>query len=152
MSWIPPVSKAALKYGVKYGPQAKELWNHAGKQVSAAAKAKLDDRTARRAAFDEAGTVVDGSVLRRAWQGSQVYVVFSGDQPVRAYPQVAELDQLVANADLGKRQTPEEFRDAQLPAKARRARDSATAQARSLRKRPQAITGPPTDDGERSGS
>src|SRR3954447_24850775 len=131
MAWIPPATKLALRYGVRYGPQAKIVWDHAGKQVGAAAKARLDDRTARRAAFDEAGTVVDGTVLRRPWDGKPVWIVFAGDQPVRAYPAVeAPLDQLVSNADLSQRQTPEEFREAQLSAKARRASQNAAAQAR----------------------
>lgn len=136
MSWIPPVGRSALrngiKYGVKYGPQAKILWDTAGKQARSAAKARLDDLNARRAAFDEAETVVQGTVLRRVWQGTPVWVVFSGDQPVRAYPPVASLDELVDKADVGRRQTPQQFREARPWARARRARAKIAPRSRAL--------------------
>lgn len=125
MSWIPPVSRSVLrngvKYGVKYGPQAKILWDTAGKQARSAAKARLDDLNARRTAFDEAETVVEGTVLRRVWHGTPVWVVFSRDEPVSAYPAVAEPAEIVINADVSRRQTPQQFREARLWARARRA-------------------------------
>ncbi|GAB3598035.1 hypothetical protein GCM10027446_27310 [Angustibacter peucedani] len=138
MSWIPPASRIArqgIKYGAKYGPQAKILWDTAGQQARSAAKAKLDDRSARRTAFAEAETVVEGSVLRRVWQGTPVWVVYSGDEPVRAYPPLAPLAELVDKADLAKRRTPEEHREAQLRARARRARERAGDRAGEARRR-----------------
>lgn len=121
-----PVAKNAVrygvKYGVKYGPQAKVVWDVAGKQVQSAAKAQADNLAARRTAFVEAETLVDGSVLRRVWDGHPVWVVLSGDRPLSAYPSApADLGQLVADADLSKRVTPEQHRQAQLRARAKRA-------------------------------
>jgi hypothetical protein len=121
-----PVAKNAMKYGVKYGvkygPQAKVAWDVAGKQVQAAAKAQADNLAARRTAFAEAETLVDGSVLRRVWEGRPVWLVLSGDRPRSAYPPVTgELAHLLADADLSKRITPEQHRQAQLRARARRA-------------------------------
>jgi hypothetical protein len=121
-----PVAKNAvkygIKYGVKYGPQAKIAWDVAGKQVQSAAKAQADNLAARRTAFAEAETLVDGSVLKLVWDGRPVWVVLSGDRPLSAYPPPGgDLGQLVADADLSKRVTPEQHRQAQLRARARRA-------------------------------
>jgi hypothetical protein len=126
VTWIPPVSKnvvkLGVKYGVKYGPQAKIAWDVAGKQVQSAAKTHADNVASRRKAFAEAETVVDGSVLRLAREGRPVWVVYSGEQPHSSYPLVpVELSVLVSRADLSKRQTPLQHREAQLRARAKRA-------------------------------
>jgi hypothetical protein len=122
MSWMGPVAKNAVKYGAKYGPHAKVAWEVGGKHVQAAARAKLDELAWRRKAFDHAGVTADGSVLRVVHDGDPVFVVFAGDEPVASYPRVeAALPDLVRRADLSKRVTPEEFRQRQLRARARRA-------------------------------
>ena len=121
MPWIGPVTKNAAKYGAKYGPHVKVAWEAGGKHLQAAARAKLDERSLRRKAFDEAGGTKNGSVLRVVANGDPVFVVLSGDEPVASYPQTQRpLADLVAKADLSKRRTPQEFHEQQLRARARR--------------------------------
>jgi len=122
MSWMGPVAKNAVKYGAKYGPHAKVAWEVGGKHLQSAARAKLDEIGWRRKAFDHAGVVEDGSVLRVLHEGDPVFVVFAGEEPLAAYPPVAvPLPDLVRRADLTKRASPEEFNERQLRARARRA-------------------------------
>lgn len=127
MSWVGPVVKGAAKYGVKYGPQAKVAWDHGGKHVQAAARTKLDNVAARRTAFEQAETVTDGSVLKTIHQGKQIWVVFSADEPVAAYPTASpatpDLIELVSHADLSTRETPEQYRARQMRQRAKRARE-----------------------------
>lgn len=123
MSWVGPVVKGAAKYGVKYGPQAKILWDNGGKHVQQAAQDKLAAASARRTAFQKAETVVDGAVLKQIYAGKPVWVVFSGETPVDAFPTPSiDLPQLVEHADLSARTTPAEYHASQLRQRARRAR------------------------------
>lgn len=123
MSWVGPVAKGAVKYGVKYGPQAKLAWDHGGKHAQEAAREKVRAISARRTAFEKAGTVVAGSVLKQIHSGKQVWVVFSGDEPVDVFPETAvDLTELVKHADLGARVTLEEHRARQPRRRARRVR------------------------------
>lgn len=123
MSWIGPVAKGGAKVVVKYGPQAKILWDNGGKQFQAAARDQVDAAMARRTAFQKAETVVDGSVLKQIDAGKPVWVVYAGDEPIDAFPKPSvPLTELVAHADLDARVTPAAHRDRQLKARARRAR------------------------------
>lgn len=122
MSWIGPVVKGVVKYGVKYGPQAKILWDHGGKHLQAAARNKAEAALARRTAFQKAETVVSGSVLKQIDAGKPVWVVYAGDEPVDAFPMPAALAQVVEHADLSARVTPEAYHAQQLRQRARRAR------------------------------
>jgi hypothetical protein len=134
MGWITRATKNAAKYGVKYGPHAKVAWEVGGKHLQAAARAKLDELTLRRKAFDEADSTRDGSVLRVVEQGEPVFVVFSGDDPVAAYPRVQRpLAEVVRRADLDKRVTVAAYHEQQLRARARRA-GARVAGARRRRK------------------
>jgi hypothetical protein len=134
MGWITRATKNAAKYGVKYGPHAKVAWEVGGKHLQAAARAKLDELTLRRKAFDEADGTRDGSVLRVVEQGEPVFVVFSGDEPVAAYPRAERpLAEVVRRADLDKRVTVAEYHEQQLRARARRA-GARVAGARRRRK------------------
>lgn len=133
MGWT-SAGKTAAKYGVKYGPHAVALWKVAGHHVEAAARSKMDELTARRTAFDHADATAEGSVLRVVHAGQAVFVVFTADEPVAAYPQVEQdLDDLVATADLGKRVTPEQHHAQQLRARVRQAR------AKARRRTPPAV-------------
>ena len=136
MSWVGPAARNAAKYGVKYGPQAKVAWDIGGKHVQAAARKQLDNVAARRKAFEQAELVKDGSVLKTIHQGTQIWVVFSADEPVAAYPSDPTADptadpmatppgltELVSHADLSNRETPADHRAKQLRQRARRARE-----------------------------
>jgi len=121
MSWIGPVAKRGVKYGVKYGPQAKILWDNGGKHVQAAVRDKAEAASARRTAFAKAETVVDGSVLKQIDDGKPVWVVYAGDEPVDAFPKPSvPLATLVEHAILSARVTPEDYRAHQLRERARR--------------------------------
>jgi len=123
MSWIGPVVKGGVKYGVKYGPQAKILWDNGGKHVQVAARSMAEAASARRTAFQKAETVVNGSVLKQIDAGKPVWVVYAGDEPVDAFPRPSvALAQLVEHADLSARVTPEAYHAQQLRQRARRAR------------------------------
>lgn len=122
MSWIGPVAKNTAKYGAKYGPHVKVAWEVGGKHLQAAARAKLDELSLRRKAFDHAGVIQSGSVLRVPHRGEPVFVVFADEEPVASYPPVEQpLGDVVRRADLSKRRTAEEFREQQLRARVRRA-------------------------------
>lgn len=111
MSWVGPTAKQAAKFGVKYGPHARVAWQVGGKHVSAAVRAKADEVTLRRQAYDEAATTREGSVLRVVHQGRPMFVVFAGEEPVASYPDAeTPLPDLVGRADLSKRETPDERR------------------------------------------
>jgi hypothetical protein len=107
---IAPIAKAATAAGVlvvKYGPQAKLAWDNGGKQGAEAARKRALSLNARRKALNHASGLVQGTVLKVAPAGRTVYVVFTGDQPVRAYPEQDQpLAALLANADLDKRVQP----------------------------------------------
>ena len=95
---------AGAKLAVKYGPQAKIAWDKGGKQAATAASRRARSLTARRKAFAHAATVVKGSVLKIAPNGSTAYVVFSGDDPIATYPpQEIPFPVLLAHVDLGRR-------------------------------------------------
>ncbi len=134
MSWVGPVVKSAAKYGVKYGPHARVAWETGGKQVQAAVRIRMDEAALRRRAFDQAGSTLEGSVLRVVDHGDAVYVVFAGDEPVGSYPEVAQpLDVLVAKRDLSKRVTPEQHREQQVRERLRRAGRTAGGKVRRRR-------------------
>ena len=116
-------ARTGAKLAVKYGPQAKLAWDRGGKQAATAAQSRALSLVARRKAFAEAATVRNGSVLKRVVDGSAIYVVFAGEQPVRAYPpRDVSLDELVQPADLTQRVTPEQHRERQLRTRAKRLR------------------------------
>lgn len=136
MSWLKPTAKKAAgygaKYGAKYGPHAVVVWNIAGDHVQAAARAKAAEIAERRKAFQEADSVVDGSVLRVVDHGTVTFVVFSGEEPVASYPDSTKpLDELIAHADLARRMTPAQRRERRATNRARRAAGSVRRRRRA---------------------
>lgn len=121
MSWAKVAGKTAAKYGVRYGPHAVAVWKVAGSHVETAARHKMDEVSARRTAFDHAGSVSGGSVLRVVDKGAAVFVVFSVDEPIASYPETERpLTDLVERADLSRRVTPSERREKRLRSRVRR--------------------------------
>lgn len=117
MSWMKPMGKRALKYG----PQAALVWKHAGKPTTLAAQRILAEQSARRTALKHADTVEQGAIVKVFHQGTPVWVVFSGPQPVASYPpRDAQPAELVASADLSKKMTPDQFRAKKAERSARR--------------------------------
>jgi hypothetical protein len=108
MSWIRPAAKKA----VKYGPYVPQMWKHIGRPTQAAAQKQLAGWAARRTALQHADTLTDGSVLGVMHDGRRTWVVFSGEEPVAAYPQTTTpMEQLTAHADLRRRITPDQARE-----------------------------------------
>lgn len=102
------VITAGAMLAVKYGPQAKLAWEKGGKKATLAAAKRARSMTARRKSLIHAATLVDGSILKIAPEGSTAYVVFSGEEPVAAYPpQEQPYVVLLAHADLTRRVRPE---------------------------------------------
>jgi hypothetical protein len=120
------VAITAVKLGVKYGPQ---IWVATqalrGPAKEAVNKAMASER-ARRQAMAHAKSLAEGSILK-VYKGDQaVWVVFSGDETVTAYPPTdIPISVLIERADLTKRIRP----DDRLKARDR-ARDAATAALR----------------------
>jgi len=97
------------KAAVKYGPQAKIAWDHGGKAGATAAAKRAASLNARRKALKHAGGLVDGSVVKVAPEGRTVYVVFTGERPVAAYPkQDLPINAVLEHADLTKRILPKQ--------------------------------------------
>jgi hypothetical protein len=132
MSWIGPAAKRALKYG----PYAAQAWKHLGKPTQAAVQKQASSWAARRTALQHADTMNDGSLLGVMHDGAKVWVVYSGDEPVTAYPSTSKpLADLVAHADLSKRITPEQARERQRIRELRRRAGARAEQIRPRRRR-----------------
>lgn len=133
MAWIKPVGTKL----VKYGPQAQLVWKHVAAPATAATQRTFAVRSARRTALNHADTVVEGAILKVVHEGETHWVVFSGGKAVTAYPATSTpLEGLVADANLAKKMTPDQFRARQLEAsKKRKALDGARAFGQQLRRR-----------------
>jgi len=132
MSWMGPAAKRALKYG----PYAAQAWKHLGRPTQAAVQKQASSWAARRTALQHADTVTDGSVLGVMHEGAKAWVVYSGDEPVTAYPSMSTpLVDLVAHADVSKRVTPEQARERQRIHELRRRAGARAGQLRRRRRR-----------------
>ena len=119
------VAKAAAvgaTLAIKYGPQAKIVWDKGGKQATAAAAKRALSLNNRRKALAHASGVIDGAVLKIAPQGSTIYVVFTGDLPIASYPeQTLPYAVLLQHADLSQRVRPDDvLRTPRMPRRRRR--------------------------------
>lgn len=131
MSWIGPAAKNALKYG----PHTKQAWTHVGKPATELAQRALENQRARRCAITHAETLDDGSILQAFDQEAQgkIFIVFSGDQAVAAYPKPSRpLEDVLKGADLSRRRTTEEIREQRRRHRARE-RTRQIAQRRRLK-------------------
>lgn len=103
------LAKTVVRYSVKYGPLVYEAVKHGREPAQRALRRAMARQGERRRAFKHAETLVEGSVLRVFRDGEPVWVVFSRDHPVVAYPAVdVELSVLLEHADLGQRVRPGE--------------------------------------------
>jgi hypothetical protein len=122
---------------VRYGPQAAILWKYAAVPVTAAAQRAFAAQVSRRTALKHADTVNAGAILMVMDAGETHWVVFSAGKPVAAYPtSTRSLDELIADANLNKKMTPEQFRARQTAASRRQtALDAAHGVVTQLRNR-----------------
>ena len=127
----PSNAARAAKLAAKYGPHVAAAVKVAGPTVRDTVATQRKRLENRHAAFDKAGTLAEGSVLRQRDGDEVVWVVFTGDEPVAVYPEVkTPIPDLVKSADLSKRVTPEEFDAAKVRKRAGRAARSATSRLR----------------------
>lgn len=127
----PSNAARAAKLAAKYGPHVAAAIKVAGPTVRDTVETQRRRLENRHAAFDKAGTTVEGSVLRQRDGNDIVFVVFAGDEPVAVYPEVTTpIGDLVRNADLSKRVTPEEFEAAKVRKRAGRAARGAVSRLR----------------------
>jgi len=117
---------------VRYGPQIIMAAKLARGPAEKAARDALERRKARRDALAHAAGITAGTVLQVSWQGNRVWVVWSGDEPVAAYPREVgdpatpvPLEEAIKHVDPAKRRSPEQVREQTALARARR-----TARAR----------------------
>lgn len=132
---VPSNAARAAKLAAKYGPHVAAAVKVAGPTVRDSMQTQKKRLESRHAAFDKAGTLTEGSVLRQRDGNDVVWVVFAGDEPVAVYPEVATpIPDLVKSADLTKRVTPEEFDAAKVRKRAGRAARKAAERARPGRR------------------
>ncbi len=134
---MPASSNAAkaAKLAAKYGPHVVAAAKVAGPAVKEAAETQRKRIENRRAAFDKARGLEAGTVLRQRQGDEVVFVVFTGDEPVAVYPEVATpLADLVRSADLSQRVTPQEYDDAKVSKRAGRAARKIASRAKSSTK------------------
>jgi hypothetical protein len=122
---------------VKYGPQVGLLLKYAAVPVTAAAHRTFAAQANRRTALKHADTVIEGAILMVMVEGEIHWVVFSGGKPVASYPKPAgSLEDLVVDANLAKKMTPDQFRARQAEASRRqKALDTARTLTSQLRGR-----------------
>jgi len=130
--------KSVSAKAVKYGPQIALAWKYAAVPVTAAAHRTLAVQANRRTALKHADTVNEGAILMVMNDGETHWVVFSGGKPVASYPKSTRpLEDLIADANLSKKMTPDQFRTRQLEASRRQktleAARQMTAQLRNRR-------------------
>jgi hypothetical protein len=107
-----------VKLGVKYGPAAYQAVRLGREPAQDAAKKAFQQLSSRRQALAHASTLLDGSIYKAFADDQQVWVVFSGEQPIATHPNTTvPLPELLAHADLAKRIRPED-----VGRRARRAR------------------------------
>ena len=101
------VLRTAVRFGVKYGPVAYQAVKHGKGPARDLAEKMMTRSSTRRRARAHAASVLDGSVLRVFSGEDQVWVVFSGDEPVATHPPVdVPLPTLLHLADLTRRERP----------------------------------------------
>ncbi len=130
----------AVKYGVKYGPHLAVAAKALKEPATAYAQKVVASQRARKAALAEAATLQAGSALKVFHQGEEVWVVYSGEEPVSAHPMSAvppaslpSLASLVERADLTQRIRPQDLPGAKDRAVA--AKDAVVGKARAVTKR-----------------
>ena len=101
------LAKTVLRYGMKYGPLVFEAVKHGREPAQRAVREAVARRADRRRAHRHAATLLDGSVLQVFRQGEPVWIAFSGQTPVAAYPAVdVPPAALLEYADLSRRRPP----------------------------------------------
>lgn len=109
MSMVRLVVKG-VRRGAKYAPAIAVVVKEARGPATDFAKSRLEAARQRRLAVTKASSLKNGSMLEVLHGETPVWVVFSGDQPISAHPEVGvPLADLVEHADLDLRHRPDEF-------------------------------------------
>jgi hypothetical protein len=107
------------RQGVKYAPVIAALVREVRGPATDFAKSRVEASRQRRLAVAKAESVHDGTVLRLMHGEQTVWVVYSGDQPISAHPDLGvALDELTRHANLERRRPPSEFPSARERASA----------------------------------
>jgi hypothetical protein len=110
-----------VRQGAKYAPAIAVAVRQVRGPATDYAKGHLEAARQRKLAVTKAASVRDGTVLRLLHGEQTVWVVYSGDEPISAHPDVGvPLAELVAHADLNRRRPPEDFPTARQRASAAR--------------------------------
>jgi len=128
-----------VRQGAKYAPDIAVVVRQVRGPATDYAKAQLEAARQRRLAVTKAASVRDGTVLRLLHGEQTVWVVYSGDEPISAHPDIGvPLPKLVAHADLDRRRPPEDFPTARQRASA--ARQKTVSKVKHLRRHSDDIT------------
>ena len=104
-----PIAGLALR--VLRDPKFRALLVSLGPAAAAGATKLARQGRWRQLAIVHADTVVDGSFMRVPVDGEPHWIVWSGSEPVAAYPpRTGSLHDVVKAVDLSKRQRPDELR------------------------------------------
>ncbi|HET7304142.1 MAG TPA: hypothetical protein VFJ12_06280 [Segeticoccus sp.] len=96
-----------VRLSMRYGPVAYEAVKHGKDPARAVAGRTFAKVNARRQALLHAASVLDGSTMRVFRGDDQIWVVFSGQEPIGTHPHVdAPMEQLLQHADLTQRIRP----------------------------------------------
>lgn len=99
-----------VRQGVKYSPLIASVIREVRGPATEFAKTRVEASRQRRLAVAKAESVHDGTVLRLMHGEQTVWVVYSGDEPISAHPDLAvPLAELTDHANLERRRRPSEF-------------------------------------------
>jgi hypothetical protein len=99
-----------VRQGVKYSPIIASVVREVRGPATDYAKSRVEASRQRRLAVAKAESVRDGTVLRLMHGEQTVWVVYSGDEPISAHPDIGvPLAELTDHANLERRRRPEEF-------------------------------------------
>ena len=98
------------RQGVKYAPVIAAVVREVRGPATDYAKSRVEAARQRRLAVAKAESVRDGTVLRLLHGEQTVWVVYSGNEPISAHPDLGvPLAELTQHADLERRRRPAEF-------------------------------------------
>ena len=107
--------------GVKYAPVIAAVVREVRGPATDFAKSRVEAARQRRLAVAKAESVRDGTVLRLMHGEQTVWVVYSGDEPISAHPDLGvPLTELTRHANLERRRLPSSFPSARERASAAR--------------------------------
>jgi hypothetical protein len=128
-----------VRQGVKYSPVIATVIREVRGPATEFARTRVEASRQRRLAVAKAESVHDGTVLRLMHGEQTVWVVYSGDEPISAHPDIGvPLAELTDHANLERRRRPSEFPSARE--RAATARKKTVSKMKRPRRKPDEIS------------